>query len=91
MGCNGSSDVGVSVFSATREADAVQVSGVRRNVSGWSFNRQRHMVFRVRNQLNAHVGAGLKPAPTRFSSGTMAGSKTFFLLAVLVDLSENTK
>ena len=32
--------------------DAVQVSGVRRNVSGCSFNRQRHVLFRFRNPLN---------------------------------------
>jgi hypothetical protein len=30
----------------------VQVSGVRRNVSGCRFNRQRHVLFRFRNQLN---------------------------------------
>ena len=43
MGWNGSSDGGVSVLSVTRGADVVQVSGVRRNVSGCSFNRQRYV------------------------------------------------
>ena len=78
MGCNGSSDEGVSVLSATREVDVVQVSGVRRNVSGCSFNRQRHVAFRVRNQLNPDVGAGLKPALSALNG-------------VLVDLSQHTK
>ena len=78
MGCNGSSDEGVSVLSATREVDVVQVSGVRRNVSGCRFNRQRRIVFRFRNPLNPDVGAGLKPALSALNG-------------VLVDLSQHTK
>ena len=41
--------------------------------------------------VESRCRGGFETRPTRFSSGTMACSKTFSLIGVLVDLSENTK